>query len=87
MTNRVQAPNLAQMFLWVYKTNLKGVPRDPIFREGMGRGSISADLFQHGNEADEFLCTFTSVSPANVTSNFGTNVLMGLQDKLGRAAT
>ena len=56
MTNRVQAPNLAQMFLWVYKTNLEGVPRDPNFGGvgGIARSSISVDLFQHGNEADEF---------------------------------
>ena len=78
MTNRVQAPNLAQMFLWVYKTNLEGVPRDPNFRGGMVRGSISADLFQHGNEANESLYTFARVFPANVTSNFATNLLMGL---------
>ena len=34
VTNRVQAPNLAQMFLRVYKTNSEGVPRDPDFRRG-----------------------------------------------------
>ena len=78
VTNRVQAPNLAQMFLWVYKTNLEGVPRDPNFRGGMARSSISVDLFQHGNEADESSCTFTCVFPANLTSNIGTNVLMGM---------
>ena len=78
MTNRVQAPNLAQMFLWVYETNLEGVPRDPNFRGGMARGSKSADLFHHGNEADEPLCTFTRVSPANVTSKVRKNLLIGL---------
>ena len=67
VTNRVQAPILTPMFLWVYKTNLEGVPRDPNFRRGMTRGSISVDLSQHGNEADESLCTFTRVSPANVS--------------------
>ena len=80
MTNRVQAPNLAQMFLWVYKTNLEGVPRDPNFRGwgGMAGSSISVDLFQQENEADESLCTFTCVFPSNLTSNIGTNVLMGM---------
>ena len=81
VTIRVQAPHLAEMFLWVYETNLEGVPRYPNFRGGggeMARGSKSADLFQHVNEADESLCTFTRVSPANVTSNFRKNLLMGL---------
>ena len=92
VTNRVQAPNLAQMFLWVYKTNLEGVPRDPKSPGGGGGGgqregsSISVDLFQDGNEADES-CAFTCVSPPNVTSSFGTNVLMGKQSKLRRGAT
>ena len=45
---------------------------------GMADSSISADLFQDGNEAEESLCTFACVSPANVTSNYGTNVLMGM---------
>ena len=44
----------------------------------MAHGSISADLSQNGNEADESLCTFTRISPANVTSNFGTNLLLDL---------
>ena len=78
VTNRVQAPNLAQMFLRVYKINLEGVPRDPNFRGRMARGSISVDQFQLGNETDQSLCTFTCAFPANVVSNFGTNVLMGM---------
>ena len=64
------------MFLWVYKTNLEGVPRDPNFRGGIARGSISADLFKNGNEADDSLCIFTRVSSANVTSFFGTSLLL-----------
>ena len=36
--NRVQAPNLAQMFLWVYETNLERMPRDPNFPGGGGGG-------------------------------------------------
>ena len=36
VTNRVQVPNLAKMFLWVFKTNLEGVRRDPIFPGGGG---------------------------------------------------
>ena len=39
VTNRVQAPNLAEMFLWVYETNLEGVPRYPNFRGGGGGGN------------------------------------------------
>ena len=38
VTNRVQAPNLGQMFLRVYKTNLEGVPRDTNFGGGGGGG-------------------------------------------------
>ena len=47
---------------------------------GMAGSSISVDFSQHGNEADKSLCTFTCFSPANVTSNFGRNVLMGMQN-------
>ena len=32
VTNRVKAPNLAQIFLLIYQTNLEGVPRDLAFR-------------------------------------------------------
>ena len=53
----------------------------------MAGSSISVDLVQHGKEADESLCTFTCVSPANVTSIFGRNVLTGMQNKLKRDAT
>ena len=75
------------MFWWEYKTNLEGVPRDPKFRGGTAGSSISVDLFQHGNEADELLCIFTWVSPANVKSNFDRNVLMGMQKKFRRGTT
>ena len=78
MTNRAQAPNLAQVFLGVWKTNLEGVPREPNFQGGIVRSSISVGLFQHGNEADESLCTFTCVFPTHRKSNIGTNVLMGM---------
>ena len=79
---------LAQIFLWACKTNWEGVPRDPIFWRGWNATeSILGDLFQHGNEADQSLYTFTRVSPANVTSNFGTYLLMGMQNKLRGDAT
>ena len=63
------------------------MPRDPVFRGGGGgggvaRNSIYGDLFQQENEADESLCTFAGASSANDTSNFGRNVLMGMQNKL-----
>ena len=59
------------------QNKFRGVPRDPKFRDGMAGSPISVDLFQHGNEADESLCTFKEVSPANDTSNFGRNALNG----------
>ena len=69
------------------QNKFRRVPRDPKFWEGMAGSPISVDLFQHGNEADESLCTFKEVSPANDTSNFGRNVLLGMQNKLRRGAT
>ena len=54
---------------------------------GTAGSSISMGLFQHGNEADESLCTFAGLSSPNDTSNVGRNVLMGMQNKLRRGAT
>ena len=56
-------------------------------RGGMAGSSISVDLFQHGSEADDSLFTFTCVCPSNVMSNYGTNVLMGMQNKVRGGAT